>query len=337
MFVLPGLELITPLLADTSITEIMINGPHNVWVEREGVMSPVESPFQRAEQLHAMIDAMLRGTGRTVTTSQPFVDFRLQDGSRVNVVVDPIALEGPVVTIRKFTKTIKSMADLIASDTLTLPMAEFLKSAIHRRLNIVFSGGAGTGKTTLLGMCSRFISERERIVVIEDTAELELQQKHTVRLECRPPNMQGAGRVDQGQLLRNSLRMRPSRIIVGEVRGDEAIEMLQAMTSGHDGCLAVLHASSPAHAISRLEMMVLSRGLSLPLWGIQRQIVSALNLIVQMAMHEDGKRRVTHISEVVDVHEGQVRLRDLFLYQRGYDDQGEAVGEFRDTDAAIAR
>ena len=326
----PALALLDPWLQDPAISEIMINGPKSCWVERGGRMELVQSPFHSAHQIQNMIDSLLSATGRSVTMKQPFVDFRLPDGSRVNVVIPPVALDGPVVTIRKFSRAIGTMEDLVRLGTLTERMAYLLYAAVRGHLNVLFSGGAGTGKTTTLAMASGYIDDSERIVVIEDTAELDLKQGHVVRLECRPPNMEGSGAIKQSELLRNSLRMRPSRIIVGEVRGDEAIEMLQAMTSGHDGCLAVLHASSPLHAVSRLEMMVLSRGLPLPLWGIQRQISTAVDLIVQMAIHRDGTRRVTHITEVGGVAGEQVELQDLYTFDDdGTDAQGRVQGRFR--------
>lgn len=323
-----------PWLEDPTVSEIMINGPNSVWIESHGKLRQVESPFQSRHQLTAMIDTMVTNTGRQVTMSQPFVDFRLEDGARVNVVVPPIALDGPVITIRKMGRTIQSMDDLVKAGTLSERMAYVLYAAIRSKVNIIFSGGSGTGKTTTLAMVSTYISERERIVVIEDTAELELKQRHVVRMECRPPNMEGQGAVDQSELLRNALRMRPTRIIVGEVRGGEAVDMLQAMTSGHDGCLAVIHASTPEHAVSRLEMLILSRGLPLPLWGIQRQIATGVDLIVQMAMGKDGVRRVTHITEVVGSDGGSVVLKDLHTFvQEGVDEHGRVQGHFQSTGA----
>ena len=326
----PSLRPIVPWLQDPNISEIMINGPSSVWLESHGKLQQVESPFKSRDQLIAMIDTMVTNTGRQVTMSRPFVDFRLDDGSRVNVVIPPIALDGPVITIRKMGRSIQTMDDLVKMGTLSERMAYVLYAAIRSKVNIVFSGGSGTGKTTTLAMVSTYISESERIIVIEDTAELELKQRHVVRMECRPPNMEGHGAVDQAELLRNALRMRPTRIIVGEVRGSEAVEMLQAMTSGHDGCLAVLHASTPEHAVSRLEMLILSRGLPLPLWGIQRQIATGVDLIVQMAMHKDGVRRVTHITEVAGSDGGSVVLNDLHTFvHEGIDEHGRVRGHFQ--------
>lgn len=332
MFLPPAVQPIAHLLNDPEISEIMINGVSSIFVEKSGRMIEVDLVFPSKSALEAMVEGLIGPTGRAVTALAPFADFRLVDGSRVNVVIPPIAIHGPNVTIRKFTNTHTKLDDLVTGETLSPRMGRFLRAAVDARLNVVFSGGAGSGKTTLLGLMAQGIGDLERIVVVEDTAELDFQQKHVVRLECRPPNVEGAGAIDQGQLLRNSLRMRPHRIIVGEVRGDEAIEMLQAMSSGHDGCLAVLHASSPMHAISRLEMMVLSRGLSLPLWGIQRQIAASIDVLVQLEQLSDGARKVTHVTEVGAATDEGVELRDLYRYiVEGVDDDGTPVGAFHTT------
>jgi len=327
---MPGVQPIKHLLSDPEISEIMINGPRRIFIERHGVMEQIEPVFKSRQQVEVLVENFLAGTGRAVTVQSPMVDFRLPDGPRVNVVINPIALDGPIVTIRKATRTLRSMDDLVARGTLDKRMVYFLYLAIAARLNVLFSGGTATGKTTTLGMLSGYIPERERILVIEDTAELDLRQRHVVRMECRPPSMEGTGAVDLQQLLKNSLRMRPTRIIVGEVRGDEAFEMLNAMSSGHDGCLAVLHAGSPAHAVSRLELMVLSRGLELPIWAVQKMIGSSVDVIVQHSMLPDGTRRVTHITEVCGAKDDEVVLRDLFTFDlEGYDDEGRSVGAFR--------
>ena len=325
----PGVRPIRHLLVDPEVTEIMINGPAQVFVERNGKMLFVPNVFQNPGQLEVLVDNLLAVTGRGVTARSPMVDFRLEDGSRVNIVIPPIALGGAIITIRKFTRSLRTIEDLVKHDTMTAAMATFLAYAVRARLNIIFAGGTGTGKTTTLGLLSAYIGEGERIVVIEDTAELDLPLPHVVRLECRPPNIEGAGSIALGELLKNSLRMRPTRILVGEIRGEEAFEMLHAMTSGHDGSMAVLHSSSPAHAIGRLEMMLLSRGLPLPLWAIQKQIASSVDIIVQHAIGHDGVRRVTHIAEVVDVKDDQVRLRNIFEYKlAGYTEDGQEVGTF---------
>ena len=328
----PGISAIQHLLLDPEISEIMINGTRFLFVERGGVMQQLHPIFSSKQQLDVLVENLVMLTGRAVNVKSPFVDFRMPDGARVNVVIAPVALDGPVITIRKMTRSLRTLDDLVARGTLNAQMAFFLFTCVRARKNILFSGGTATGKTTTLGMLSAYIPEGERIVVIEDTAELELRQPHVVRLECRPPNLEGTGAIALADLLRNSLRMRPTRIIVGEVRGEEAFDMLNAMTSGHDGSLAVIHASSPTHATARMEMMVLSRGLPLPIWSIQRQIAGAVDLIVQHALLPDGTRRVTHITEVVEAKDDQVKLRDLFLYeQHGFDAQGAVVGQFRCT------
>jgi len=329
----PPVQRIAHLLSDPDVTEIMINGPQQVFVEKAGLLSAVESPFRSKGDLQALIDALVLPSGRSVTAMQPFVDFRMADGSRVNVVIAPVALDGPIVTIRRATPSLSQMADLVRLGTITEEMAYFCYLAIKARLNIVFSGASGSGKTTLLGLMSGYIPEGERIVVIEDTAELKLRQKHVVRLECRPPNIEGAGAIPLADLLRNSFRMRPNRIIVGEVRGPEAVEMLQAMTSGHDGCLAVLHAGTPSHAIARLEMMVLSRGLALPVWAIQRQIGEAIDVVIQLALMADGSRKVTHITEVIGEEDAEVKTQDLFRFEHHADPEGAEVGKLVATGA----
>jgi pilus assembly protein CpaF len=311
----PAFGPIRALLADPEVTEIMINGPMQVYVERGGVMQPQAAHFRDEADLMLLIRAMLQPTGRDVSSATPYVDFRLPDGSRGNVIIPPVALNGPVVTIRKFTRLVTSVEDLVCLGTLSKRMAALLVLAIQSRANIVFSGATGTGKTTTLGVFARHIPQSERIVAIEDTAELQFAQPHVVRLECRKPNLEGRGEVTLAELVRNSLRMRPTRIIVGEIRGDEATDMIQAITSGHHGCLAVIHAGSPEDTLSRLEMMLLSRGLLLPLWAIHRQIASAIDLVVQHEMLPDGRRKITRLTEVDSVNENQVILRDLFTYQ----------------------
>jgi pilus assembly protein CpaF len=325
----PGVQPIRHLLLDTEISEIMINGPRRLFVEKGGAMVQIPPVFNSAEQIDVLVENLLLHTGRAVTVRAPFVDFRLPTGERVNVVINPITLDGPAVTIRKATKSLNSMEDLVARGTLTTRMAYLLCTAIAAQLNIMFVGGTATGKTTTLGLLSAYIPESERIVVIEDTAELELRQANTVRMECRPPNIEGSGQITLSDLLKNSLRMRPTRLILGEIRGEEAFEMLNAMISGHDGCLGVMHASTPAHALARLELMVLSRGLPLPVWAIQRQIASALQLVVQHAQLRDGSRRITHISEVGEAADNEVKLHNIYEYRHdGYDEHGKAIGEF---------
>ena len=319
LFDQPGMEPIRSLLEDPEITEIMINGPNQVYVERDGAMELHPTRLRDVDQLAFLIETMINPTQREVNTSQPYVDFSLPDGSRVNVILPPLSLIGPVVTIRKFTKSIRRVDDLIRRGTLDDRMAELLLAAIRGQLNIVFSGSTGSGKTTTLNVLSSYIPSSERIVTIEDTAELMLEQDHVVRLETRLPNAEGRGEVTIGDMFRNSLRMRPDRIIVGEVRSAEAVDMLQAIASGHEGSLVVLHAASPVEVISRLEVMILSAGLQLPLWAVHRQISAALDLIVQQEQLPDGTRKIVDIAEVGDVIEGTVEVRNLFTYDRSAD------------------
>ena len=311
----PALRPIRHLLTDPDISEIMLNGIGRLFVERGGKMEPLRAVFQTQGQLDAAVEALLAMTGRAVTQLSPFVDFRLPDGARVNIAVRPIAIDGPIITIRRPTQGIQRLESLIERRALTTRMAQVLCACVAARLNIVFSGGTGSGKTTLLGLLSRYIPDDERIVVIEDTSELVLTQPNVVRLECRPPNIEGAGAIKLADLLKNSLRMRPTRIIVGEVRGEEAFDLLSALSSGHDGGFAVLHASSPLDTVSRLAMMVLARGLPFPLWAIQTQIASAIDVIVQHAMMPDGSRRVTSITAVQEARENSVILQDIFTFE----------------------
>jgi len=325
----PAFEPIRELMLDPSVTEIMINGPDQVYVERNGVMARNSLTFPDPGELNRLIEVMLRRSGREVSSATPYVDFRLADGSRGNVVVPPIAVNGPAVTIRKFTKQLTQVSHLIEAGTLSERMAQFLGAAVAARANILFSGATGTGKTTTLAIFSRYIPESERIITIEDTAELTLQQEHVVQLECRHANLEGKGEVTLADLFRNCLRMRPTRILVGEVRGAEAIDMVQAISSGHEGCLAVLHASSPADAVRRLEMMCLSRGLAMPLWAIRHLIASTIDLIVQHEFVTDGTRKITHMAELGGLDDERIVLRDLFEYRRlETDDAGREHGRW---------
>ncbi len=329
LFDQPGIAPLKALLTDPDVTELMINGPSQVYVERHGRFELTPMKFANLRALEYLIETLLRPTNRAVDASNPYVDFRLPDGSRVNVIIPPLAIDGPSVTIRKFTKTLGTMADLMKVGTLSERMARLLYVAILGRLNILFCGATGTGKTTTLNILSRYIPDQERVITIEDTAELDLQKPHVVRLECRPANVEGEGRVTLGDLLRNALRMRPTRIIVGEIRGDEAIEMLAAISSGHEGCLAVLHGSSPADAVSRLEMMVMARGLGLPLWAVHRQIAAALDLIVQHEFLPDGSRKITSITEVGTNDKHEIALRHLFEYQtESINAEGKVIGKW---------
>lgn len=325
----PALKPIKHLLVDPQISEIMINGTSKLFIERAGKMSQIAPVFTTQTQLDAAVEALLGMTGRAVTALAPFVDFRTPDGSRVNVVIQPVALEGPVVTIRRASRGLDKLSDLVTRSALSQQMADFLRACVAARINIVFSGGTGSGKTTLLGLLAKDIDQAERIVVIEDTAELVMTQPNTVRMECRPPNIEGAGAITLTDLLKNALRMRPTRIILGEVRGDEAFDMLAALSSGHDGGFAVLHASSPEQAIARLTMMVLSRGLPYPLWAIQKQIAQAVDLVVQHSQSADGTRRVTHITAVEGVQDDRVMLRDLFTFDHdAIDPKTKLAGRF---------
>ena len=325
----PAGRPIRDLLLDPDVTEIMVNGPDQVYVERNGVMELSEHRFRDAEQLLGLVEILLRPSGRVISSTSPYMDFRLPDGSRGNVIIPPAALNGPILTIRRFTRTLTTVTNLIEMGTLTERMATLLGAAVQGRANIIFAGATGTGKTTTLGIFSRYIPETERIITIEDTAELQLPQHHVVRLECRPPNLEGKGEITMSELVRNSLRMRPTRIVVGEIRGREVVDMIQAISTGHHGCLAVLHASSPTDVISRLELMSLSRGLMLPLWAIHKQIASTIDLIVQHELLGDGSRKITNLTAVAGVGNEGVVLNDLFAFhRRGTDQTGRITGEW---------
>jgi len=325
----PQLQPLRPFILDPKISEIMINGLSRFFVERSGKMIELEPVYNVQAKLDAAVEALVGLSGRAVNMRTPFVDFRLPDGSRVNVVVRPIALEGPVITIRRASRDLQDIEDIVARGTLTDQMSEFLQACVKARINIVFSGGTGSGKTTLLGLLGVTIPDHERIVVIEDTAELVFRQSNVVRMECRPPTVEGTAAITLSDLLKNSLRMRPTRIVLGEVRGDEAFDLLSAMSSGHEGGFAVLHASSPEQAVARLALMVLGRGLSYPLWAIQQQIASAIDLIVQHVQLADGARRVSHIAAVQGAGEGQVILEDLYRFEQlGADPDGRISGRF---------
>src|SRR5512137_1625149 len=287
-----------PLLADPTVSDILVNGPRQVYVERFGKLEPTEVQFNDDAHLMNIIDRIVSAVGRRIDESSPMVDARLKDGSRVNVIIPPLALDGPMLSIRRFGVELLSMDDLIRLGTLDEPIAKVLGGIVHGRLNVVISGGTGTGKTTLLNILSAFVPHAERIVTIEDSAELQLQQPHVVRLETRPPNIEGKGAVTQRDLVRNSLRMRPDRIVIGEVRGAEAFDMLQAMNTGHDGSLTTVHANTPRDALGRVENMVSMTGISLPIRALRAQMASAINVIIQLARMSDGTRKVVNVSEV---------------------------------------
>jgi pilus assembly protein CpaF len=302
------------LLADDSITEVMVNGPHNVWIERQGRLYQTHVRFTDEAHLRRIINKIVGTIGRRVDESSPMVDARLPDGSRVNAIIPPLSLSGPLVTIRKFSRKRLGLEELIKLGTLNREGVELLEACIRGELNILVSGGTGSGKTTLLNAMSTAISDDERIVTIEDAAELQLDQRHVLRLESRPANIEGEGAIPIRELVRNSLRMRPDRIIVGEVRGAEALDMLQAMNTGHDGSLSTVHANSSRDALSRIETMVLMAGFDLPMRAIRQQVASALDLIVQLERMPDGSRRVTAISEVLRMESDVITLQELFTF-----------------------
>jgi len=327
-----GLGPLEPLLQDPSINDILVNTHRQVYVERGGLLELTDVVFKDAAHLRHIIDKIVSNVGRRVDESSPMCDARLDDGSRVNVVIPPLAVDGPILSIRRFGRIPIGAEQMLATRTLTPPMLELLKGAVKARLNIIVSGGTGAGKTTLLNVLSSFIPASERIVTVEDSAELQLQQPHVVRLECRPPNIEGKGAVRQRELVIICLRMRPDRIIVGEVRAGEALDMLQAMNTGHDGSLTTIHANSPRDASARLETMSMMADLNLPEKAIRQQIASAVSIIVQVARLSDGSRRVTHISEMTGVADEMVSLQDIFVFERlGIGPNNRVLGRFRAT------
>ena len=327
-----GLGPIEPLLKDDSITEVMINGPKQIFIEQGGKLQLTKVQFHDTAHLMNIIERILTPLGRRVDEASPLVDARLADGSRVNIIISPLSLIGPAVTIRKFSKTPLSVENLISFGTLSEDMAVFLRACVRARLNILVSGGTGSGKTTTLNVLSSFIPGDDRIVTIEDAAELRLQQVHVVTLESRPPNIEGSGEITIRDLVRNALRMRPDRIIVGEVRSGEALDMLQAMNTGHDGSLTTAHANSPRDVLSRLETMVLMAGMELPVRAIREQISSAIDLIIQQSRIRDGSRKITHITEVQKMEGDTIVLQDLFNYVQDHiDENGKSIGSFVST------
>ncbi len=327
-----GFGPITPLLNDEDVTEVMVNSAKQVYVERRGRLEMTSVSFRDDEHVLQVIEKIVSPLGRRIDESSPMVDARLPDGSRVNAVIPPLSIKGPVITIRKFSRDPYRIEDLVSFGTLSPAMAKFLQAAVVGRLNIVVSGGTGSGKTTTLNCLSGFIPTDERIVTIEDAAELQLRQEHVVTLETRPPNIEGKGMITMRDLVRNSLRMRPNRIVVGEVRGGEALDMLQAMNTGHDGSLTTGHANSPRDMLSRLETMVLMAGMELPMRAIREQTAAAIDLIVQQSRLRDGSRKITHISEVVGMEGDVITLQEIFVWQQtGRDASGKVLGEFRPT------
>jgi pilus assembly protein CpaF len=324
-----GLGPLEPLLADPTVSDILVNTYKRVYVERKGILELTSVQFRDDAHLMGIIDRIVSAIGRRVDESSPMVDARLADGSRVNAIIPPLAVDGPCMSIRRFGRDRLNSQDLLANKTLTPAMLELLQGCVRARLNILISGGTGAGKTTFLNVLSSYISNRERIVTIEDAAELQLHQEHVVRLETRPPNIEGKGSVQQRQLVINSLRMRPDRIIVGEVRGEEALDMLQAMNTGHDGSLATIHANSPRDALSRLETMVAMGSLNIPDNAIRRQIASAVDVVVQVSRLSDGTRKVVSLAEITGMEGEVVTMQDIFVYRkRGIRDSGEVLGEF---------
>ena len=327
-----GLGPLEPLLQDPTISDILVNGAKSVYVERAGMLEETKIMFKDDAHLMHIIDKIVSAIGRRVDESSPMVDARLADGSRVNVIIPPLAIDGPHLSIRRFGHVPITEDDLLANQALTEPMLEILRGAVRSRLNIVVSGGTGAGKTTLLNVLSGYISEKERIVTIEDSAELQMKQRHVVRLETRPPNVEGKGAIMQRQLVINSLRMRPNRIIVGEVRGEEALDMLQAMNTGHDGSLTTIHANSPRDAIARMETMAVMANLNLPEKAIRKQIASAVTLVVQVSRFNDGTRRITHITEITGMEDDVVSMQDVFVFEKqGVSPDGRTLGMFTAT------
>ena len=327
-----GLGPLEQLLADTTISDILVNSPYNIYIERSGKLERTNIEFKDNEHLMRVIERIVSSVGRRIDESSPMVDARLKDGSRVNAIIPPLSLDGPVLSIRRFGAEPLRMHKLIDKQELTPEMAAMFEMCVVARLNCLISGGTGAGKTTLLNALSAYIPTDERIVTIEDSAELQLQQPHCVRLETRPPNIEGKGEVSQRDLVKNALRMRPDRIVIGEVRGGEAIDMLQAMNTGHDGSLTTIHANTPRDALARLETMIQMTGLRLSDRAMRQQIASAINIVVQVARLSDGTRRITSVSEITGMEGDTITMQDVFVYERkGVDKDGRVMGRFKPT------
>jgi pilus assembly protein CpaF len=327
-----GYGPLEPLLKDPTISDILVNRCDQIYIERAGKLEKTQLTFKDNQHLMQIIDRIVSQVGRRVDESSPMVDARLPDGSRVNVIIPPLALDGPSMSIRRFGRERLTDRDLLTNHSITEPMLELLRNIVRGRLNVIISGGTGAGKTTLLNVLSGYIPAHERVVTIEDAAELQLKQEHVVRLETRPPNIEGEGAVRQRQLLINSLRMRPDRIIIGEVRGDEALDMLQAMNTGHEGSLTTVHSNSPRDALSRVETMVSMANLNIPDRAVRQQIASAIHVIIQVARLSDGTRKITHITEITGMEGEIVCMQDIFVFERkGLSDTGRVRGVFRAT------
>ena len=327
-----GLGPLESLLQDPTVNDILVNTYQSVYVERRGILEKTTIVFQDDQHLMHVIDKIVSAVGRRVDESSPMVDARLKDGSRVNAIIPPLAVDGPILSIRKFGAKPLVAEDLLRYKALTEPMLDMLKGAVQARLNIIVSGGTGAGKTTLMNVLSGFIDERERIITIEDSAELQIKHAHVVRLETRPPNVEGKGAVKQRELVINALRMRPDRIILGEVRGEECLDMLQAMNTGHDGSLTTIHSNTPRDALARMETMAMMGSVSLPEKAIKAQIASAIHVIVQIARMSDGSRRITHISELTGAFSDVISMQDIFLFEReGLGANAKVKGRFRST------
>jgi len=326
-----GLGPIEPLLADDTITEVMVNGAKNIYIERGGKIYRHSATFESNEHLMRIIDRIVAPLGRRIDESSPYVDARLPDGSRVNAVIPPISLVGPILTIRKFSKNPITIEQLIDYGTINAEVVEFCKAAVIAKINIIISGGTGSGKTTLLNVFSQYIPPDERIVTIENAAELQLRQEHVVTLESRPPNIEGRGEVTIQNLVVNSLRMRPDRIIVGEIRAEEALDMLQAMNTGHEGSMTTAHSNSPRDSLSRIETMTLMAGMDLPIRAIREQIASALELVIHLSRMRDGTRKVTHVTEIQGMEGDIITMTDIFIFEQTGLEDGRVIGRLRPT------
>jgi pilus assembly protein CpaF len=327
-----GLGPIEQYMHDPDVSDVLVNGYGQVYIERAGKLELTETSFKDDGHVLLIIDRILSAVGRRVDESSPMVDARLADGSRVNAIIPPLSLDGPMLSIRKFRKDVLSMDELLKLESVSFSMVQFLQGCVRARLNVLISGGTGAGKTTLLNIMSGYIPDGERIVTIEDSAELRLQQPHVVRLETRPPNVEGRGQVTQRDLVRNALRMRPNRIIIGEVRGAEIYDMLQAMNTGHDGSLTTIHANGPRDVLLRLETLMLLTGIDIPEKAIRELVTSAINIIVQIARLSDGTRKIVSVSEIVGMEQGTISTQEIFVYDKqGVDESGKVIGRFRPT------